>query len=71
MNSLISIEVKANDGLTKSLKNVLNNSLDKDIKYRIKLCNKNIEFKDNIYTFPYFLTFLLKRFLFEKGIKDN
>ena len=38
----------------------------KDIKYGIKLCNKNIGFNGKIYTFPYFLAFLLKRYLREK-----
>ena len=33
-----------------------------DIKYGIKLCNKNIGFNGKFYTFPYFLTFLLKKF---------
>lgn len=37
----------------------------KDIKYGIKLCNKNIGFNRKFYTFPYFLTFLLKRYLKE------
>ena len=33
----------------------------KDIKYGIKLGYKNIGFNGKFYTFPYFLTFLLKR----------
>lgn len=65
-NSLIPIEVKANDNATISLNNLINSHLYKDIKYGIKLCNKNIGFNGKIYTFPYFLTFLLKRYLKEK-----
>lgn len=65
-NSLIPIEVKANDNATISLNNLIHNNLYKDIKYGIKLCNKNIGFNGNFYTFPYFLTFLLKRYLKEK-----
>ena len=38
----------------------------KNIKYGIKLCNKNIGFNGKFYTFPYFMTFMLKRFLKEK-----
>lgn len=34
--------------------------------YGIKLCNKNIGFNGKFYTFPYFLAFLLKRFVSEK-----
>ena len=65
-NSLIPVEVKANDNATVSLNNLINVNLYKDIKYVIKLCNKNIGFNGKFYTFPYFLTFLLKRFLKEK-----
>ena len=65
-NSLIPIEVKANDNSTISLKNLIDSDKYKDIKYGIKLCNKNIGFNGKFYTFPYFLTFLLKRFLKEK-----
>lgn len=65
-NSLIPIEVKANDNSTISLNSLITTNRFKDIKYGIKLCNKNIGFNGKIYTFPYFLTFLLKRFLKEK-----
>lgn len=64
--SLIPVEVKASDNATISLNNLINNNLYKDIKYGIKLCNKNIGFNGKFYTFPYFLTFLLKRLLEEK-----
>ena len=51
---------------------LLNNLIDgeeyKDIKYGIKLCNKNIDFNGKFYTFPYFMTFLLKRYLKENKI---
>ncbi len=65
-NSLIPVEVKATDGSCKSLNNILNNQKYKDIKYGIKLGLKNIGFNDKFYTFPYFVTFLLKRYLQEK-----
>ena len=65
-NSLIPIEVKANNNATISLNNLINHKLYTDIKYRIKLCNKNIGFNGKFYTFPYFLTFLLKRYLKER-----
>ena len=65
-NSLIPLEVKANDGATVSLNNLIDNNKYKDIKYGIKLCSKNIGFNGKFYTFPYFLTFLLKRYLKEK-----
>lgn len=63
--SLIPIEVKANDGATTSLNNLLKEGKYPDIKYGIKLGYKNIGYNGKFYTFPYFLTFLLKRFLAE------
>lgn len=66
-DSLIPIEVKANDNATISLNNLIDSEKYKDIKYGIKLCNKNIGFNGKFYTFPYFLTFLLKRYLKEKS----
>lgn len=65
-NSLIPIEVKANDEATVSLNNLIDNPTYRDIKYGIKLCNKNIGYNGKFYTFPYFLTFLLKRYLKDK-----
>ncbi len=70
-DSLIPIEVKANDNSTVSLNNMIDSKSYQDIKYGIKLCNKNIGFNGKFYTFPYFLTFLLKRYLREKGKNDN
>ena len=63
---LIPVEVKANDGATTSLNNLIEYDKYRDIKYGIKLCYKNIGFNGKFYTFPYFLTFLLKRYLKEK-----
>lgn len=60
---LIPIEVKANDGATASLNNLLKEDRYPDIEYGIKLGYKNIGFNGKFYTFPYFLTFLLKRYL--------
>ena len=64
--SLIPVEVKADDGATISLNNLVETEKYKDVKYGIKLCYKNIGFNGKFYTFPYFLTFLLKRYLKEK-----
>lgn len=66
-NSLIPVEVKANDKATPSLNNLITKDSFKDIHYGIKLCNKNIGFNGKFYTFPYFCTFLLKRFIRESG----
>ena len=64
-NSLIPVEVKANDNSTTSLNKLIESDNYKDIKYGIKLCNKNIGFNGKFYTFPYFMTFLLKKYLKE------
>ncbi len=70
-DSLIPVEVKANDNATASLNKLIDNQKYKDIKYGIKLCNKNIGYNGKFYTFPYFLTFLLKKYLKEKGKINN
>jgi conserved domain protein len=59
----VPVEVKANDGATISLNNLINWDGYSDAKYGIKLCNKNIGFNGKFYTFPHFLAFLIKRFL--------
>lgn len=65
-NSLIPVEVKAKDGATISLNTLIDSTSYPDIKYGIKLCNKNIGFNGKFYTFPYFCAFLLRRWLYEK-----
>ena len=65
--SLIPIEVKATDGATPSLNKLIKDKQYKDIQYGIKLGYKNIGFNGLFYTFPYFLTFLLKKFLANKN----
>ena len=64
---LIPIDVKAKDGRLKSVKSMIEDKKISDISFGIKLAEKNIGFENNIYTFPYFLTFLLRRFLREKN----
>lgn len=65
-NTLVPIEVKAVDGSTISLNKLIDNEKLNDIKYGIKLGYKNIGFNGKFYTFPYFMTFFLKRFLRER-----
>ncbi len=65
-HTLIPVEVKARDGATKSLTKLISEDKYSDIKYGIKLAEKNIGYNGKFYTFPYFLTFFLKRFLAEK-----
>ncbi len=63
--SLVPLEVKAKDGATASLNNLISHSSYSDIRFGIKLAHKNIGFNGRFYTIPYFCTFLLKRFLKE------
>ncbi len=64
-DSLVPVEVKANDGSTASLNNLLKEDKYPDIKFGIKFGYKNIGFNGKFYTFPYFLAFMLRRFLKE------
>ena len=66
-NNLIPIDVKAKDGKIKSVINLINRKDIGDINYGIKFAEKNIGYKDNVYTFPYFMAFLLKKFLNTKN----
>lgn len=65
-NELVPIEVKSNDNQSKSLQSLIKNSNYSDIKYGIKLGDFNIGFANNIYTFPYFCAFLIKKYLNNK-----
>lgn len=62
-NSLIPIEVKSTNNKAKSLHSLISSHSYPDIQHGIKLIHGNIGFADNIYTFPYFCTFLLKEYL--------
>ena len=59
-------KAKAKDNATASLNNLIKWESYPDVKYGIKLGYKNIGWNGQFYTFPYFLTFLLKRFLKEQ-----
>ena len=66
-DSLVPIEVKAADGATASLNRLIEDGKYPDVKFGIKLGYKNIGFNGKFYTFPYFMTFLLKRFLAKRS----
>ena len=61
--NLIPVEVKATNGTAKSLRTLITRDHYPDIQFGIKLISGNIGFSDNIYTFPYFCAFLLKKYL--------
>lgn len=65
-SSLVPVEVKAQNSATASLKNLIEKDKYSDINYGIKLCANNIGFNGKFYTFPYFCTFMLKRYMLDK-----
>lgn len=65
-DSLVPVEVKARDGATASLNNLINSKQYFDVRYGIKLGYKNIGWNGSFYTFPYFLAPFLRRFLMDK-----
>lgn len=66
--SLIPVEVKAGNSATLSLNKLVDTTKGtyQDIQYGIKFCMGNIGYNGRFYTFPYFMAFLLKRFLRER-----
>ncbi len=60
---LVPIEVKSTNGKSKSIHSLIAGERYTDISYGIKLAHANIGFANNIYTFPYFCTFMLKEYL--------
>lgn len=62
-DELIPVEVKAANGKSKSLRTLIESDKYTDIRSGIKLTGGNIGFSDRITTFPYFCTFLMKRYL--------
>ncbi|MCR0269863.1 DUF4143 domain-containing protein [[Clostridium] innocuum] len=61
--NLIPVEVKASNGTARSLRTLINSDHYPDIQFGIKFISGNIGLNNNIYTFPYFCAFLLKKYL--------
>ena len=62
-NSIVPVEVKAIDGPSISLRNLIEKEKYADVRYGVKFGRKNIGFNGLFYTFPYFLAPFLKRWL--------
>ena len=62
-SELIPVEVKAKSRKAKSMQALIENDRYPEIHHGIKLTGGNVGFSDNVYTFPYFCTFLMKRYL--------
>ena len=65
-NEIVPIEVKRTRGRSTSLNNIIEKN--PNVSYGVKLMDGNIGYSNNIFTFPYFLTFLLKKFFKETNI---
>lgn len=63
VNDLVPIEIKAGTANAKSLQTMINSISYEDIHWGIKLKRGNIGHENSIYTFPYYCSFLLKRYL--------
>lgn len=61
--TLVPVEVKAKAGTAKSLSTLVKSDAYPDITTGVKFSAGNVGFQNNIYTFPYFCAFLLKRYL--------
>lgn len=60
-------KVKAVNGRAKSLRTLIQSEHYADIRFGVKLIDGNIGYSDNVYTFPYFCTFLLREILPKLG----
>ncbi len=68
-DNIVPIEVKSTNNKSKSLNLAISSDKYKEVSYGIKFAKKNIGFDGKIYTFPYFLAFMLKDYLLNKGAK--
>ena len=62
-DALIPVEVTAKNGTAKSMRTLISSDKYPDIHCGIRFIGENIGYSDNIYTFPNFCAFLLKRYL--------
>lgn len=70
-DSLIPVEVKANNVTMKSLNTLISKEEYSDIRRGIKLGDTNISSNNRFVTFPYALTFLLKRWIMAQISNKN
>ncbi len=62
-DELVPVEVKADNNRSRSLRKLISSDSYSDIHWGIKLADSNVGIEDGICTFPYFCTFLLKKYL--------
>ena len=62
-DELVPVEVKTDNNRSRSLRKLISSDSYSDIHWGIKLADSNVGIEDGICTFPYFCTFLLKKYL--------
>ena len=67
-NELIPVEVKSNTNRSKSMSQLIKNDTYEDIRHGIKFTTGNVGISDAIVTFPYFCTFLLRKYMEKQEI---
>lgn len=70
-DELLPVEVKAVNGMAKSLRTLIRSSAYPDIRHGIKLIGGNVGYADGIYTFPFFCAFLLRRLIMGGDLKKE
>lgn len=64
-NNIVPVEVKSKNGHSKSLRTLIDLEKYQDVAFGVKLSDCNIACENKIYTFPHFLSFLIKDWLKE------
>ena len=64
---LVPIEVKATNGVAKSMRTLIGSETYPDISWGIKIRGGNVGESDNVLTIPHYCAFLLKRYLVQRG----
>jgi predicted AAA+ superfamily ATPase len=64
-NDLVPVEVKAKSGRSQSLRTLIRGEHYGDIQWGVKLHGGNVGWSDGVLSLPYYVTFLLKRYLSE------
>lgn len=67
-NELIPVEVKSGNNKAKSMNSLIHSDHYPDIRHGIKFSSANIGVSDQKITFPYFCSFLLKRYMQEQTV---
>ena len=62
-NELLPVEVKSGNNKSKSLNEVISNTRYDNINRGIKLAYANVGYKNNVFTIPYFCSFLIKKWV--------